>query len=377
LRALVVTTHLIPAQLAVWEAASQQVDVQLAGTLSSGETGGRRSPATVPTFAETHVFAPRDLTRRGPVWWTYPGLEALIRRLQPDLVHVHSEPWALLSRQALRARRPTVLHGADNMFDHGGRLEARARLVMARANRRRAAGYASWNQRGLDLARAHGLPSSSPTAVVPAGVSWPPAVSATDRAQLRRQWGLSGCLVGYVGRLIPLKGVSVLIDAMASARAAEATLVVIGDGPERQSLESRARHLGVPARFLGALPEQEAARALSAMDVAVTPSLTTAVGMEQYGRSVVEAMSVGTPVVVSDSGALPEVVGPAGVVVPEGRARELAEALERLLGDEGLRRQLSRLGLERFATEHRPDVVGERLVALWRTALDARGRLSA
>jgi hypothetical protein len=151
LRVLVVTTHLIPRQASVWEAAAELVDdLQLVGTLISDDTGGGRPATAVSRSATTHVLTPRGpLRRRGPLWWTYAGLGELVRRVQPDLVHVHSEAWSLLSLQALRCGVPTVLHGADNRFSHGHPVEAVIRRQVATHALRRAAGYASWNARGL------------------------------------------------------------------------------------------------------------------------------------------------------------------------------------------------------------------------------------
>jgi glycosyltransferase involved in cell wall biosynthesis len=84
----------------------------------------------------------------------------------------------------------------------------------------------------------------------------------------------------------------------------------------------------------------------------VLPSRTTAGWAEQFGHVLVEAMAVGIPVVGSSSGAIPEVLGDAGLVFAEGDARALRACLARVLGDTELRRQLAQRGMARVAARY-------------------------
>jgi glycosyltransferase involved in cell wall biosynthesis len=86
---------------------------------------------------------------------------------------------------------------------------------------------------------------------------------------------------------------------------------------------------------------------LNAMSVLAAPSRTTTRWREQFGRMIVEAMACGVPVVASDSGEMPFVVGSAGVVVPEGDADALAGAFDRLADDAASRTSLAACGLGR------------------------------
>ncbi len=148
----------------------------------------------------------------------------------------------------------------------------------------------------------------------------------------------SGPLVLYVGRLIEEKGIAVLLDAWPRV-GAEATLVLIGDGP----LAARADTVeGV--RSLGPLPRPALAAAYAASELSVLASIPTPRFREPWGLVCNESMHQGRPVVASDGvGAVAGGLvldGETGLVVPSGDAGALAAAIDRLLGDPALRERL-------------------------------------
>jgi glycosyltransferase involved in cell wall biosynthesis len=147
--------------------------------------------------------------------------------------------------------------------------------------------------------------------------------------------------VGYAGRLHPLKGIDVLLDAMARLPA-DFRLTVVGAGPEEGALRNQCTSLGLDDRVEWRQPvlRSRMPEVLSGMDVLVLPSRTGHYWKEQFGRVLVEAMACGVPVIGSDSGAIPAVIGEAGLVVPEGDIQGFRDALVRLRIDPGLRQQL-------------------------------------
>ena len=124
-----------------------------------------------------------------------------------------------------------------------------------------------------------------------------------DRAAARRALGVSGPLLVTAGWLIPRKGQALAIDAL--ARLPDATLLIVGDGPDRAALEQRARRLGLASRvrFLGSVPHGELPALLAAADVVVQPSEA-----EGLANVWVEAVACGTPVVTTDVGGARDVI---------------------------------------------------------------------
>jgi alpha-1,6-mannosyltransferase len=153
-----------------------------------------------------------------------------------------------------------------------------------------------------------------------------------------------GPFLVHCSRLSPEKHPDRPIAALAELRrrGVPATLVVIGDGPRRRSLEARAD--GLPVRFLGHVADRDLlARLLATADVAIAPG-----PVETFGLAALEALASGTPVVVSRESALPEVIGCAGLAADDDPA-SYADAVERLLArDTSRRRQAAREQATRF-----------------------------
>jgi len=188
-----------------------------------------------------------------------------------------------------------------------------------------------------------------------------------DRAARRATLELTSPVVGYVGRLVPEKGVDILVDAL---DVLDAHLFVVGNGSERAALE--ARTAGWPpgkVRFVGAVKDTDVPDFLAAMDVLVLPSRTMPTWAEQFGHVLIEAMAAGVPVIGSSSGAIPEVIGDAGLTFAEGDAAALRKALGGLLADADLRARLAERGRERVRRHYSHAVVAEALVGIYRRLL--------
>ena len=155
-------------------------------------------------------------------------------------------------------------------------------------------------------------------------------------------WGSTGDVLVFAGRLGPQKALGVALEALAAV--ADVTLVVAGDGPEREALERRAAELGLDGRvrFLGSVPRERVLRLFRAADASVLPS-----AWENFPHTVVEALAVGCPVIATAVGGVPEVVrdGENGLLVPPDDCRGARGGDRALLrGDAELRARLSRGG---------------------------------
>jgi glycosyltransferase involved in cell wall biosynthesis len=164
----------------------------------------------------------------------------------------------------------------------------------------------------------------------------------------------SGTFV-FAGRLTAQKGLRTGLEAVAGVPGA--SLVLVGDGPEREELERLAAELEIDGRvrFLGARPREETIRFLAGAYAALLPS-----EWENLPHAAVEALAVGTPVLATDVGGVPEVVrdGENGLLVRAGDADGLADAIRRLLGDPELRDRLAAAAAPSVASLSRDAVYG-------------------
>ncbi len=168
-----------------------------------------------------------------------------------------------------------------------------------------------------------------------------------------------GNVVLFVGRLVEKKGCAFLLRAMAHVmnKVPSAQTVIIGDGPLRPSLEKLGRQLGISCQFLGSQPGPTVRKWLSAARVFCVPSVTAPNGdSEGLGMVFAEAQAMGTPVVSSRHGGIPEIVldGRTGLLAPEGDSEMLARHILRLLEDEQFWQKCSQKGS--FWIQNRFDV---------------------
>jgi glycosyltransferase involved in cell wall biosynthesis len=136
----------------------------------------------------------------------------------------------------------------------------------------------------------------------------------------------------------------------------------------------QARHLGVAEHitFHGSIPHAQVAALWPSIDVLVLPSRTAPRWAEQFGHVLVEAMAHGVAVIGSSSGAIPGVIGDAGLVVPERDPAALQEALDGLASNRSRAEELGHLGRKRVQRLYTDDAVAERTIAFWKTLKPGR-----
>lgn len=211
-----------------------------------------------------------------------------------------------------------------------------------RAFRRVDAAYAC-SDTVVEVLRAKGFEKPAP--IVTFGVDTEAFRPRTER--WRRPDGPP--TIGFIGRMLPGKGLNVLASALAQIKGEAWRLLVVGEGPEREVFEQQLRDAGLRdrAEFTGAIDFALVPEYFHQLDLMVIPTETTKRIREQFGRVIVEAMASGVPVIGSTCGAIPEVIGDAGLVFPEGNVDALATALRQLLSDEALRERIVQAGLDR------------------------------
>ena len=367
---LVMSDFFEPQYHGLWEEAARQ-GVEFEVVL--GRIPG--APATA-SFGDVTVLEPFTVRDR-LTWKGLRGLGSAISKSKADLVHVLQEPWAVVATQVISARdpRPVVTQGAENLWDQGAWLERQVRRTIVRRNLPRTSGFVSWNTAGVEWAQRSGLRASCPVLVQSSGL--PRAERFQPREELReagrQRFSVgSGPVLGYVGRLIPEKGISWLLEAWRTSAVDGATLVVAGDGPLLTDVREAAA--GDPTiRALGPVSADEIPSLMASLDALVLPSLRSRDWEEQGGRVLVEAMVAGTPIIASRTGAIPEVVGEAGILVEEGSAAALRAAIEQVLSDGELQGSLRASGIERAGTMFDVRSGAERVRGLWDEVV-TRGR---
>ena len=193
-------------------------------------------------------------------------------------------------------------------------------------------------------------------------------VTSDDIEQVRATFGLPDRYAVTVGTLEPRKGLDVLLDALAGEPAAALHLAVVGQpGWGGSDVAAAAEQRGVADRVhvLGRIPDAQLAAVLAGAAVSVVPSRA-----EGFGLPLLEAMTRGIPVVHTDVGALVEVAGGAGLVVPVGDSAALRAGITAVLTDPALAARLSEAGRTR-AAEYSWAAVADRLWALYRDVVTA------
>jgi glycosyltransferase involved in cell wall biosynthesis len=191
--------------------------------------------------------------------------------------------------------------------------------------------------------------------VIPNGVE-PPKVDDYDgsRRQIRQRLGIDTdtVLFGSVGRLADVKNFDGLLKAIAAAQQSPRKfhVVLVGDGPSRKSLEEQLRVLRLGDRVHFAGHQDEVGQWLAAMDVYINCSHS-----EGLSQGVLEALSMGIPLIVTDVGDHLHVVRgaePCGLVVPRGDTAALANAIEQMANDLDLRRATGAGARERYCSAY-------------------------
>jgi glycogen synthase len=268
------------------------------------------------------------------------ALAAARRWSAPLVVTVHMSPRHTLAGTGPRARFLRTVGGAGEAL-----ALRRAAAVVTLTDR-----LAGLVRGGVPADRIHVIPSGTRVFDAAAG-------------------GPTGVL--FLGRLHRQKGVDTLIRAL-PLLPPEATVTLVGDGPERATLRRLASDLGVADRVTvtGFVPHGMVPGLLAGADVVVLPSR-----YEELGTALVEAMAAGRPVVASHVGGIPELVrdGVDGLLVPPDDAAALAKAVTRVLANPVLAAELGASGRARVAGHDWAALAG-RVLGVYRTVLPVPAR---
>ncbi|GAB4242090.1 MAG: glycosyltransferase family 4 protein [Stanieria sp.] len=218
------------------------------------------------------------------------------------------------------------------------------------------------NQDGADILREHGYKNQ--VEIMPQlGVN-EQLFSPRTQPELREKLNIQSqeFVVGFVGRFVPEKGILTLIKALNLLTYLPWKLLLLGRGELKETIQQQAREAGIEDRLIiiESVPHDCVPDYINLMNVLVLPSettyqfktLTAAGWKEQFGHVLIEAMACRVPVIGSNSGEIPHVIGEAGLIFPEGDATALANSLKQLIEQPQLCDRLSQLGYQRVITKY-------------------------
>ena len=292
-----------------------------------------------------------------------PSMVEILNKFQPDVIHIEEEPQALITvetiaLQRVRARSATVtLFSWDNLLRHRRFPLGAVKRKMRSYSLARVAEVICGNRRAAELLNAEGLFSGLIDVFPQYGLDVAEHRPGIE-SELRAELGLEGSVVvGYIGRLVPEKGLRLLIDALGHLSSHPWKLLLVGAGPFESEIRERWM-ADFPGRIVlvEAVPQSQVARYLRCVDIFVLASYSTPSWMEQFGLTLAQAMLVGVASIGSASGAIPEVLGPGGLLFEEGQVEGLERDLESPLVSPERREQVGTLvrefALRNYITEH-------------------------
>ncbi|MGQ0703189.1 MAG: glycosyltransferase family 4 protein [Gemmatimonadales bacterium] len=290
--------------------------------------------------------------------WNSRELRRCVSDFRPDLVQVEEEPGtqvaADVADQATRLGIPLVLFSQRLHPVRGLRARRRAARVF-RAARAAIAGNAVALRRLRE-----GLPGSSVALMPQTGVALPPPSERPLRETLS---------IGYVGRLLPDRGVDSLLRACATILGPW-TLTIAGTGPEQESLELLAQRLGLASRvrWLGGVTWPQIEDLWPELDCLVLPAAPDAAGAERWSMILLDAMARGVIPVVTPGGIPEAIVGPAGKIATDGES--LGIVLQTLRAYPEERPRLAAEARQRVLEHFVDAALAEQTLALWRRVLE-------
>ena len=298
-------------------------------------------------YCSEYKIIPRKIVLNGfnHFHW-YLGLERIISQVRPDILHIEEEHYSIVTYQAIRLAK---------------RYNVRCMFVSLQNIYKKYPFPFSWmekyNMKNVDYAVAvsdeirdvlirKGLDKEK-IRVIPYGVDHL-MYRKIKSQKLKSKYGLDSFTIGYMGRFVKEKGLLDLLQAVSRINS-DFNLLLVGSGKLRHEIKEKGRRLGLLEKIMivDSISSSQVPYYLNCMDCLVLPSRTTRKWKEQFGRVLTEAMSCEVPVIGSDSGEIPNVIGDCGLVFKEGDVDDLSSKLTRLINNPDLRGALAKKGRQR------------------------------
>ena len=251
-----------------------------------------------------------------------------LNEIRPDFVLVEQEPYSLSTFQVMREKKTfgfkTLLFTFQNIFKNypfpfstieSKNLKLADLLIVG-------------NDDALSVWKKKGMPADKIVVLPQVGVDFD-EFFAKDNLEAKAVFGLKNFVVGYAGRFVEEKGLSVLIKAMSYLEDLPLTLVLAGRGPYKAQLVSEIQSLGLSEKikFIEGLTHEQMPSLMNALDIFVLPSLARKHWREQFGHVLIEAMACGVPCIGTETDPIDVVIGDGGLTFKMGDALDLAKKI--------------------------------------------------
>jgi len=283
----------------------------------------------------------------------------LLKQFRPQIIQVEQGSKGLCYAQLITLNRLLNLK-AKNIFFTWWNIPYQSKFpvsVLENYNLSNTDGLIAGNQDAADILRDRGY-QKAVTVMPQLGVD-EQLFSKSPQPELATQLGIKDdeFVIGFVGRFVQEKGILTLIKALTNLKELSWKLLLLGRGTLKETIISEAKQAGIQERLIivESVPHDEVPRYINLMNTLVLPSettyqfktLTAAGWKEQFGHVLIEAMAAQIPVIGSDSGEIPNVIGDVGLVFPEGDVEALRECLKQLIEQPELAQKLGQKGYER------------------------------
>ncbi len=325
------------------------------------------------------VPIPTLLTKSNQSLMTFNGeVINLLKSFRPDIIHVEQGAKAVTYAQFITLNKLLGLN-AKNMFFTWWNLPYNLKFpinLLEKYNLDNTQGAVSGNVAGVDVLRERGY-GGKITVLPQLGVDENLFFPGKE-IELKSKLGINDndFVIGFVGRFVEEKGLITLLSALRELLEYDWKLILLGKGELEQKIREKAESDRTLDRiiWIDGVAHDMVPKYINLMDTLVLPSETnykfktmTATGWkEQFGHVLIEAMACKVPVIGSDCGEIPNVIGDTGLVFPEGNIKELKDCLLQLIQKPELRERLGNLGYERVMKKYTNYALGKEWLEFFR-----------
>ncbi len=288
----------------------------------------------------------------------------LIRKFNPDIIQVEQGSRGLAYTEIITLNNLLGIK-AKNIFFTWWNLPYQLNLLasmLEKYNLKYSHGIISGNQDGAEILRQRGYQGL--IKVMPQLGVDDTLFKPNPQPELKQKLGITDTdfIVGFVGRFVQEKGILTLLKSLISIKDKPWKFLLLGRGELKSEIINRAKENNIQDRIIlvESVPHHEVCNYINLMNTLVLPSETTykfktltSVGWkEQFGHVIIEAMSCQVPVIGSNSGEIPHVIGDAGLVFPEGDVKALANCLLRLIEKPEFAQNLGLMGYTKVIAQY-------------------------